>query len=663
MHIAAYLALVASLLLCLALIGAGAWSAWQGRLSIVDTLEKGHAVQTALITFSSFLLLWAFVNHDFSFKYVRDYSDLVMPLFYTVTAFWAGQAGSLLFWAWTTALFGAVLPMTRGYASLSRETRLYYWLFYYVVMAFFLLLLTNWSNPFIQLVPAPTDGNGLNPLLQNPAMIFHPPLLFMGYAGFTVPACLALAQAVTGDMARLSPRASWLGISRNFNLVSWLLLSAGIILGAWWSYMELGWGGYWAWDPVENASLIPWLTATACLHTGVIESRRGTLRRTNVFLMVLTLLSCFFGTYLVRSGVVDSLHAFGSGGVGSPLLIFILAATAVALWLSATAQRGTPRPLGGLANREGFLIMTAWMLLVLGLVILAGTMWPVFSKLWSPNPVGLDAGFYNRVCLPLFVAVALLLTACPWLGWKSGLRNARLAGLVGVLFLAACAVVWALGYTLPMTVLGAGGASAAVLGIALLFAREPRIRRRRAAWAAYGVHVGLALMVLGVAFSGPYKVEREAVVKAGESFEVGGYTVTYQGLRQGQSPAMVLIEARLQVSRDGKPLGALLPQRRLYSKFPNPYAEASVIPGLGDELYATLLGADDQGHVSLKISVHPLINWIWIGGTLLCLFPFLGLTRFRAREAVEPVRKETPAAAESAVGEPATGEPATGADA
>ena len=231
-------------------------------------MERIQTISFFLITISSFILFWALGKRDFSFAYVHDYTDEFLPMFYALTAFWAGQDGSFLFWSWVLSILGAVFIYSPAYRELDQKTKVFFWGFYFLVQAFFLLMVTGPSNPFLKLEPAPATGRGLNPLLQNPGMIFHPPLLFLGYAGFTIPACLAFAGWVTGD------QFSWMRQARNWVIFAWIALSAGIILGAWWSYMELGWGGYWAWDPVENASLIPWLISTACLHTAIIGRQR-----------------------------------------------------------------------------------------------------------------------------------------------------------------------------------------------------------------------------------------------------------------------------------------------------------------------------------------------------------------------------------------------------
>ena len=454
-------------------------------------------------------------------------------------------------------------------------------------------------------------------------MIFHPPLLFLGYGGFTVPACLALAQALS---RRSGGEGAWFRLTRPFIILAWLFLTAGIVLGAWWAYMELGWGGYWAWDPVENASLIPWLIGTAALHTLIIEERRGKLGRINVVMMSLTTVSAFFATYLVRSGVIDSVHAFGDGSVGTPLTVFVLAGLLITFWVACTAPR-EGRPLAGLDSREGLLTLVAWVLLALAAIILTATMWPVISKLWTTAPRGLDANFYNRVCLPLGALLLVMMTACPWLGWNGGLRGkGRFFAVLGA-FVAAAAVIWALGYRQPTALLGASAAIAIALGVVLLLT-DSATRRQPAGLGALGAHLGMALAALGIAFSGPYTQDREMLLAKGQSEQVGGYTATLLDIKDGRQPGYDYIAARLQISKDGKDLGVIAPERRMYDKFGNmQFSEVDVIPGLGNEIYGSLLGLDEDLRVLVKVSVEPLVNWIWIGGTLMCLLPLLGLRR------------------------------------
>ena len=627
------------LLLC-ALAGGGLaiFQLYEGRSHALKIVERLHWLVSSSLLLASALLLHALFWKDFSLQYVASYTDVLLPAFYRLTAFWAGQPGSMLFWALSVGIMGSLFALTHAYTRLTPSTRLWFWLFFYGIMAFFGLVLTTWSNPFLMQTPVPADGSGLNPLLQNPGMIFHPPLLFLGYGGFAVPSCLALAQALSG--ARGSEDA-WFRISRPFIILAWLFLTAGIVLGMWWAYMELGWGGYWAWDPVENASLLPWLIGSAALHTLVIEDRRGKLARVNVALMSLCTVTAFFATYLVRSGVIQSVHAFGDGGVGTPLLLFVLAGCIVSFWAAFSEKTRGETLENFFSSREGLLVLVAWILIALGVIILVATMWPVLSRLWSSSPSGLDANFYNRVCLPLGTLLMLVMAICPWFGWNGGCKGK--GGLLLTLGAAAasvgCLLWWLAGQVNPLPLAAhlkqpmplIAAAAAGGVTLACLYMLLSAVRNR--AWSragALGTHLGMALMALGIAVSGPYKIEKDVYFNEGGSDTVGKYTVTLLSLEQGRNPVgFDYLEARIRVEKDGRELGIIGPQRRLYDKFGqmNQFSEVDVIPGLGEEVYASLLALDESSRVLVRISVEPLINWLWIGGALMCLAPFLSLCR------------------------------------
>jgi|GEM_PF-292248 len=678
------------------------------------------AVLALLTTVASAILLYAFATHDFIVEYVAQYSDRTLPLFYRLTAFWAGQDGSLLFWAWSVAISGAAFVLLPAFKQLSTQTKLWFCLFFLCIIGFFLLLLAHWSNPFATLDFTPKDGRGLNPLLQNVGMIFHPPLLFLGYGGFVVPGCLALAQALSGKLFSQNGNdpveESWEQASRPFILGAWSLLTAGIILGAWWAYMELGWGGYWAWDPVENASLIPWLVASAYLHTAVIGSRRGKLQRTNVFLMALTTISAFFATYLVRSGVVQSLHAFGSGTVGTPLIIFMLAflylSLAIIICAPGPDQKKPPQavahtlhalilaafvvilgyayqgeavptfliavfvllllampilylspnlhaePLEDITSKEGLLVLVAWLLLALSFIILIATMWPVIidtlkayarflpgfiAARLPQNPSGLDISFYNNTCLPLFMLLAVLLLVCPFRKWKlspgsPGFSQPKLPAAAFLTALILAVGLWISGITNPVALVAAASSLAAILGIATLFGSNTQLFSVRSLLAAHGTHIGVLLIILGVAFSGPYQEQYTLQLARDQVATIGSYQIKLNQLYEGESqigadgkPNVRFVEAELLVGdKNGAPLGVLSPQRRLYTNFENQtYAEVDTLFSLGKELYATLLSIDESGRATLTVNVNPLVNWLWIGGTVMCIFPFFGLRRVR----------------------------------
>ena len=619
MHAISFTALLLSMLAAVGLTVMAGMKALKDDYGTVALFEKGQILLTMVVLGVSVILLQALVVRDYSYVYVRDYTDNLLPMFYAVTAFWAGQNGSFLFWYLCVALMGWCMIYTPGYSHLDNRTKVYFWILFFLVEIFFLFALTGPSNPFTKLDPVPADGHGLNPLLQNPGMIFHPPLLFLGYAGYTIPCCLALASRLSGN------GREWLDLCRNWNIVAWIFLTAGIILGAWWSYMELGWGGYWAWDPVENASLIPWLAGTGFVHTAIVGRTRKTLLRTNVFMVALTFLLCFFATFVVRSGMIESLHAFGGSKMGIPLLVFLVAGSALTLYVCLVPRKDDTTTIDDFTSRPGMLFLASWLFLCLAGIVFLGVLWPVISNLWSENPVGLDAGFYNRVCLPIFAVLAFVMAVCPWFSQKSGIGDKLALGLVLGVGAASGAVIFALGYRQPLALLSAVSGIMIAVSVGLVFVRTKGLRSFVPSWGAYGVHLGVALMVVGVAFSGPYKVEEEAVLTKGQSMTVGAYEVRFDELtHHHDNPAMDMHSAELTVLRDGREVGKLAPEKRLYASFQqSTFAEVSVIPSLGEEIYSTLLGFNEAGEVSLKVSLNPLVNWIWIGGTLSCLIAFL----------------------------------------
>ena len=617
--------------------------------------ERGNQLICALMTISSLFLLYAFITYDFRLEYVADYSSLNLVLFYRMTAFWGGKEGSVLFWAWAVAISGLFFPYTAAYKQLSSVTQGWYWCFFLSIIGFFLFLLVTWSDPFVMLPNPPKDGRGLNPLLQNPGMIFHPPLLFLGYGGFVIPGCLALGQTMHSIMlARAGSPSSqnilpdephWGLASRPFTLVGWAMLTAGIILGAWWAYMELGWGGYWAWDPVENASLIPWLVGTAYLHTSVIESRRGKLARTNVFFINLTTISAFFASYLVRSDVVQSLHAFGAGGASLLLLAFVLLYLALVFCICFFAP-ATSKPLDSLFSREGLLLLVTWILVALAVIILLGTLWaalteflianksilPAFlaSKLPSQS-VGLTAQFYNRVCLPFFAALGALLLLCPHLRWDKKLMDRRILAFTFIGVASLTPALWFSGVQNYLALAAISSAFAALVGLVMLFAALPGLFRATNTVLAHGVHMGLLLIIVGIGFSGPYQETNEFILSKGQSATAGAYTFTVDEVYRGNSrlssqgvPYYSFYETQVSAYKNGVFVGKLNPQIRKYAGYENnSFLEVSTIFSLKDEIYATFMGVSNRNEAQLSISINPLVNWIWIGATLMTLFPFL----------------------------------------
>ncbi len=630
MYYFAYFLLIFAFMASIGCAGFGLIQAWNEKTTGLKVLEKVNFLITLCFALSSSILLFALATHDYSLNYVAGYTDNALAYFYCLAAFWAGQPGSMLFWALAVAIMGSVFALTRGYAACPEKTRLWFWIFFFTITGAFATMLVLWGNPFLMTSPAPADGSGLNPLLQNPGMIIHPPLLFIGYGGFAIPSCMALAQAVTSRSEDARP---WHETTRGFFITAWCFLTAGILLGAWWAYMELGWGGYWAWDPVENASLIPWLIATATLHTVILEKSRSKLVRVNIFLISLTTISGFFATYLVRSGVVNSVHAYGQGPVGTPLLTFIFflcAATILAVSLSKKGEGELENPF----SREGALCLTALILLVLAFIILNGTMWPVFSRLWSDVPVGLDAKFYNAVCLPIGTLLLLLLAFCPSLSWKFGIQHKSwlISAVLGGAATAAAAYLLSYQRIHPLVAQFACGA----IGLCCLFAIVQRLSGKKSAFRTGSLvsHLGLALCAIGIAFSGPYNEKNDLVLAEGDTQPVSSYKVTLRAAETGRGTDYEYLRAVLEVRNEkGEIIATLKPEKRAYDKFGGMlFSEVDVASSFGEEIYSSVSGLDGRDNMIVQINIEPMVSWIWLGAVVLSLAPLLNLRRRKAQD-------------------------------
>ena len=591
---------------------------WQGRSAGIRNIAWIQGAVFVLILIPGIILASALLRHDFSYMVVADYTDTLLPWTYTLTAFWAGQEGSFLFWTLAVAFFGLMWSLSRTNREMPEETRCSFWIMYTLFQAFFLLIATTVSNAFVQLSPPPAEGNGLNPLLQHPGMVFHPPLLFIGYAGLSIPAAAGLGTLFVADGA-------WLGRVRNWSLLAWTFLTAGIVLGAWWSYMELGWGGYWAWDPVENASLIPWLACTAFMHTAIIGRKGRALGRTNVALAGMSLVLCLLATFVTRSGMLDSLHAFGAHGVGMPLIWAMVFGTIFVVLGGLGARTPLHRRLPSITSQQGVMVLLTWLLLILAGVIGLGTLWPLVSRIWAEDSVGMGPDFYNRVCLPFFALAVIAVPFCPWLGWTTW---KRFPGILGGLLAGAVALaiaVWILGVQDPLPLITIALALLSVLSLLIFALYRANVRGNRSRMAVMGIHLGLGVLALGIALSGPYKQEKDAVLGTGDQLHIGEYTFTYTSLDRTSTKRMESYTASLEVARQEESLGTMYPERRFYRNFDQPFAEAAVLSGLGDELYATLLGFDQQSQVRVQVRINPGVNWIWIGGTVMCLAGLLAL--------------------------------------
>ena len=578
MLVAGKACLMLALAICVYGIGASLYGARSGRREWVASGRRAVYALAGTVLVAFVILQAAFLRSDFSFALVASHSSTTTPAFYRATAAWSSQEGSLLLWLLLLSLWSSlILFLTRRKL---REIAPYATAVLLGFGAFFASLLVFLETPFGQSLPAPPEGVGLNPLLRHPSMMIHPPMLYSGYTLFAVPFAFAVGALVTRRL-----NADWIRGTRPFTLAAWFFLGVGIVLGARWSYSELGWGGYWAWDPVENASLLPWLTGTAFLHSVMIQERRGMLKVWNVSLVLTTGVLAILGTFLVRSGILQSIHAFGASTLGVPFLVLIVAmiAGSVALVVTRANDLRSEHRLDSLLSREAVFLLNNLVLCGLAFVIFWGTFFPLISEAITGEQRSFGPPVFDRYTVPLVLVLVLLSGIGPVIAWRRAtplnlrrnLLKPALAGLVVLAFLAAVGAAsepkaLAL-FGLSAFVLAAVGqefwrgvrARRAMAGGSVPVALVALVRRNRRRYGGYLVHAGVAILAIGVAASSSFQDVQEVQLKPGQSTKVGAYTVTYvkptaalQAAGNGRLEKINL-GAQMRVMRDGKPVAAM----------------------------------------------------------------------------------------------------------
>jgi cytochrome c-type biogenesis protein CcmF len=611
-----------------------------------------------LLTAASSVLVYLFVVGDYSVKYVQQYSDRSMPLFYKATAFWGGQSGSLLFWVWVMSVWSAIAVYQNR--NKNRELMPYTIVTMMWVALFFLTLLVFVVNPFETSVgAAPTDGRGLNPLLQNPYMVTHPPSLYLGYIGWTIPFCFAMGALAHGKLDY-----AWIDSMRRWCLVAWICLSVGLTLGGLWAYEELGWGGYWAWDPVENAAFMPWLTGTAFIHSIQVQERRRIFKLWNIVLIIITFVLTLLGTMMTRSGIVESVHAFAQSNIGDVFLGFLAVTTAASLSLLVWRAKDL-RPEAGiesLASREFAFLVNNWVLLAASFFVTFATLFPAIYKWLSGQTINVGPSFYNVWMVPIGLILLFLTGVGPLLSWRrsSGdtLRQQFLVpGVLGVIATVIIAylskTVYAkdsLGATLTL-----GCCVFVTATLAQEFWRGARLRMKNAEegafealstlvqkakrrYGGYVVHFGVMLMFLGFAGES-FKLESQATVKRGETTTLGRYTMRLERLVFEDDGQKNMATAEISVfdAESGAALGTLKPGKWMYRK-PEEQVTTEVDKrmSLVEDLYLVLASIDGDDKAVLQIKINPLVNFVWLG----CSFLMFGFAiavwpeRGRARAAL-----------------------------
>jgi len=629
---------------CAAVIGVR-----RGRRDLVRSSELAAFANFWLLTVATLAMVWALVTHDFSVSYVAQVGSRATPTFFTIISLWSALEGSILFWGWVLATFtAAAVYLHRGrlgdvvpYATATMLG----------VGAFFYLLLVGPANPFARVSPVPLDGPGPNPLLQNHIlMAIHPPLLYLGYVGMTVPFAFAIGALLSGRLD-----AAWIRATRRWTVLAWAFLSLAIMFGMWWSYEVLGWGGYWAWDPVENASFMPWLTATAFLHSVMVEERRGMLKAWNLSLIIATFLLTILGTFLTRSGIISSVHAFAEGPIGLYFLGFIGIVTAfsIALLAGRADRMGGEGRIDSPVSRETVFLVNNLLLTAFTFTVLLGTMYPLVAEAIRGVKVSVGAPFFNRMTLPIIVGLLFLVGVGPALPWRrtppGHLREKLLVpSLVG---LAVAVVAWLFGTRDPYAMLAfvfGGFALTVNIGEFISGAAARRrahgeaphaalyrlVRSNNRRYGGYTAHIGMLVLAIGVAASSAFRMEREATLAPGESFEVAGYSIRFDDLRAWEEPHRFVVGTRLSVFRDGERLGELDPRLNFYAGSDQPITTPSIRSRPHEDLYLTLMAFERDGSsVTLAAVVEPLVGWIWVGGILIFVGAMIAVAPGRRRAA------------------------------
>ena len=617
-HFALLIALAVAVLMALV----PAYGVWRNDATAMAFARPAALVLLAVIFVAYLCLTASFVNHDFSVAYVAGHSHSELPLIYRISAVWGGHEGSLLLWVlmlsgWSAAvaLLNRNLPLNISALVLSTLG---------AVAVGFVLFTVITSNPFDRLVPIPADGRDLNPLLQDPGLIIHPPLLYMGYVGFSVAFAFAIAALVTGRLD-----AAWARWTRPWTTSAWLFLTMGIALGSWWAYHELGWGGWWFWDPVENASFMPWLIGTALIHSLAVTEKRGLLKSWTVLLAIMAFSLSLLGTFLVRSGVLISVHAFATDPARG---VFILGFLVVVLGGAFTlyAWRAPKLVSDGafpLFSREGFLLLNNVFLSVSAAAVLLGTLYPLFADAAGLGKISVGPPYFNAVFLPLMAPLALLVGLAAAVNWKRArvtdmTRRLRLPLLLSLVV--AALLIWQWATDIGLVVLVGGWLGCWTLVAALA---EPTRRLRLTGRLPRGVagmaiaHVGFGAMVLGITFVSLFSVERDVRLAPGQSADVAQFRFQFDGIEPIQGPNYDADRGTIRVYRDDDLVTTLYPEKRFYRGAQQLMTDASVRHSLSRDLYASLgepIG--DAGEWAIRLYVKPMMLWVWLGAVIMtCL--------------------------------------------
>lgn len=625
---------------------------WGAAASLLGALRRDKSLVTsgthaayafsALTGIAVLALLQLLLARDFNVEYVASYSSSTLPLWYTIAALWGGMKGSLLWWTFILAVCNTVVQVQNRRKN--RDQMPYVTATLLVTGAFFLSLLVFITDPFERLPFTPTEGSDLNPLLQNYWMTIHPPSLYIGFVSTTVPFAFAIAALATGKLGD-----AWIRTTRRWALFSWFFLSLGNLFGAAWAYVVLGWGGYWAWDPVENAAFMPWLTSSAYLHSVMIQEKKDMLKVWNMVLVILTFALTIFGTFLTRSGVISSVHSFTQSGLGPFFLVFLgfVLVISLALLFWRLPLLKSKNELESVFSREATFLLNNLLFVAIAFTVFWGTVFPVLSEWVRGVKITVGPPFFNQVNAPLGLALMCLMGIGPIIAWRRASWSSLKRAFALPVFIGVATGVVALGF-------GAGNFyaivafSIAAFALATVFTefwKGMRVRQTmmgEAPWVAlsrligknrrryggYIVHVAMVMIFVGIVASSIFKIEIQTGIEVGQSVEIGGYTVRFDGVEDESSEHVEIRKAKLAVFEDGEQLGFVHPEKRFYKKPQQPTTEVAIWSTIGADLYTVLGTYDTASKVGVfQLFLNPMISWMWIGGfvmflgTVVCMWP------------------------------------------
>ena len=608
--------------------------------------QRAVAMMWVMVTTASVVLLYAILTDDFRLSYVASRSNIDLPTAYKFAAFWGGQEGSLLFWSWILATYSFVAVYTARRKH--RDMISYVVVIMMIVQAFFLMLIAFVVSPFQvlmsgpQIMPMP-DGNGLNPLLQHPIMVIHPPMLYLGYVGFSVPFAFAMASLITKQ-----PGERWIHTTRVWTMITWLFQSIGVLLGARWAYAVLGWGGYWGWDPVENASLLPWITATAFLHSVMMQEKKGMMKVWNMVLVSATFLLCIFGTMLTRSGLVSSVHAFAQSPIGPYFTWFLTLLTAgtIFLILSRLDFLKSENELDSVVSRESSFLFNNVVLLASCFAVLWGTMFPVISEFLTDEKISVGPPFFNKVNIPIALLLLFLTGVGPLFAWRrtsvdSLRRNFQWPAILALVFGAVLVAAGMRHFYATVTFILCAFVSTTILmefyrgsrviqdkqGLWLGRAMVELTHRNTRRYGGYLVHMAVVLMFIGFA-GAAFNQDAQMEMEEGDILKLGVYEFHLKEVSEDNNANYASSAAVIDVFKHGEFLDTLHPERRFYHASEQGVGEVDIRPRLNEDIYVVFAGmATENQKPVIQVYINPLVNWIWIGafllvfGTLVALIP------------------------------------------